>query len=318
MDFIEFHKIISRTKINHWRNVIPRTLEDFKHGDLAKWLRVFEHLPDCDPGLIDLAANRIKIGHSSDLGSITQEELKETLLTLHPWRKGPYDFFGINIDTEWRSDMKWKRLKNHIHPLTDRMILDVGCGNGYHCMRMAGEKAKLVVGVDPFLLFVLQFLIFKRYLTQYPVFVLPVGIEQLPKNQPFFDTVFSMGVFYHRKSPFEHLQDLRALLKNKGELVLETLIIEGGENEVLVPPGRYAKMRNVWFLPTEKTMLQWLKRAGFKKGRMIDATVTTTREQRRTDWMTFESLENFLNPTDSTKTVENLPAPKRAVFLAQK
>jgi tRNA (mo5U34)-methyltransferase len=198
------------------------------------------------------------------------------------------------------------------------MILDVGCGNGYHCMRMAGEGAKLVVGIDPYILFVVQFMIFKKYLQHYPVFVLPVGIETLPKNQPFFDTVFSMGVFYHRKSPFDHLQELKALLKNGGELVLETLVIEGGNGSILVPPGRYAKMRNVWFLPSPDTMLDWLTRVGFKNPKVVDITKTSIDEQCKTDWMTFESLSDFLNPKDYTKTVENLPAPSRAIFIAEK
>ena len=318
MDFLEFHKLISRTKINHWREHIPRSFQNLNHGDLDKWLAALEHLPDIKPNHISLKSDAIEIGKSEELRNITSVSLKKNLKTLQPWRKGPYNFFGVNINTEWRSDWKWNRLKDHIAPLKDRFVLDVGCGNGYHCLRMAGEEARMVVGIDPFILFVVQFMVFKKYLSNIPVFVLPVGIEDIPKNRPFFHTVFSMGVFYHRKSPFDHLQELRALLRHGGELVLETLVIDGNENEVLVPSGRYGKMRNVWFLPSPDTMIHWLRRAGFKNARMVDLTQTTTKEQRKTDWMTFESLADYLDPKDYNKTIEGYPAPKRAIFLAEK
>lgn len=318
MDFVEFHKIISRTKIKHWRDVLPENLGEMNHGDLDNWLPVLNQLPDVHTKNINLNTDFIQIGSEPELKTIQKPELITHLKKLHPWRKGPYNFFSIKINTEWRSDMKWNRLINHIKPLQGRKILDVGCGNGYHCLRMAGAGAKLVIGIDPYILFVIQFMVFKKYLKDYPVFVLPVGIETLPKNRPYFDTVFSMGVLYHRKSPFEHLMDLRALLNDGGQLVIETLVVEGGENTVLVPPDRYGKMRNVWFLPSPDTMLQWLQRAGFKNPRLIDVTQTTTAEQRKTDWMTFESLSDYLNPDDSGKTIENLPAPTRAIFTAEK
>jgi tRNA (mo5U34)-methyltransferase len=318
MGFVEFHKIISRTKIKHWRDVLPENLGEMNHGDLDNWLPVLNQLPDVHTKNINLNTDFIQIGSEPELKTIQKPELITHLKKLHPWRKGPYNFFSIKINTEWRSDMKWNRLINHIKPLQGRKILDVGCGNGYHCLRMAGAGGKLVIGIDPYILFVIQFMVFKKYLKDYPVFVLPVGIETLPKNRPYFDTVFSMGVFYHRKSPFEHLMDLRALLNDGGQLVIETLVVEGGENTVLVPPDRYGKMRNVWFLPSPDTMLQWLQRAGFKNPRLIDVTQTTTAEQHKTDWMTFESLSDYLNPDDSGKTIENLPAPTRAIFTAEK
>ena len=56
-----------------------------------------------------------------------------------------------------------------------------------------------------------------------------------------------MGVLYHRRSPIDHLLELKGCLQTGGELVLETLVIDGGLGEVLVPENRYAKMRNVWF-----------------------------------------------------------------------
>ena len=126
-----------------------------------------------------------------------------------------------------------------------------------------------------------------------------------------------MGVLYHRRSPMDHLRELKATLRPGGQLVLETLIIEGGLGECLVPEGRYAMMNNVWFLPSATTLISWLKKCGFVNPRVVDITKTTLEEQRTTDWMTFHSLSDFLDPNDDTKTVEGHPAPLRGVFLAE-
>jgi tRNA (mo5U34)-methyltransferase len=147
--------------------------------------------------------------------------------------------------------------------------------------------------------------------------VLPLTMEQLPANGRCFDTVFSMGVLYHRRSPFDHLFDLKAALRNGGELVLETLIIPQTFGQVLVPRDRYAKMRNVWFIPNLDELLHWLTRAGFQNPQVLDVTQTSLSEQRATPWMTFESLQDFLDPDDPSKTIEGYPAPLRACIRAE-
>jgi tRNA (mo5U34)-methyltransferase len=224
---------------------------------------------------------------------------------------------GVEIDTEWRSDWKWDRLRKEITSLKDRTVLDIGCGNGYYLWRMLGEGAKLAVGVDPFLLFVMQFWATKHFTpNNLPAWVLPMGWEDLPPELPYFDTVFSMGVLYHRRIPHQFLEQLQNYAKPGGELVLETLVIEGGEGDVLVPEGRYAKMRNVWYIPSVPTLEAALRNAGWQNVRCIDVTTTTNEEQRSTEWMTFESLKDFLDPNDHSKTIEGYPAPRRAILLA--
>ena len=94
-------------------------------------------------------------------------------------------------------------------------------------------------------------------------------------------------------------------------------MIDGKKGEVLVPERRYSKMNNVWFLPSCLTLESWLKRSGLKNIRLIDINQTSTEEQRRTEWMVFESLADFLDPKDNNKTIEGYPAPKRAIFLAE-
>jgi tRNA (mo5U34)-methyltransferase len=181
---------------------------------------------------------------------------------------------------------------------------------------MAGAGAARVIGIDPSPRFVVQFYMLKHFIGPRPVDVLPVGIEALPANLRAFDTTFSMGVFYHRRSPMDHLRELRATLRPGGQLVLETLVIDGPAGAVLVPEGRYAMMNNVWFIPSCDTLLGWLRKCGFINPRVVDCTRTTTAEQRATPWMTFQSLPDFLDPADPTKTAEGHPAPLRAVFVA--
>jgi tRNA (mo5U34)-methyltransferase len=235
---------------------------------------------------------------------------------MHPWRKGPFDIFGVHIDTEWHSDWKWSRIKNHIAPLDGRMILDVGCGSGYHIWRMLGAGADLVIGIDPTPLFSLHFATVKRYQPDANAFILPVGIDDMPAGMACFDSIFSMGILYHRRSPLDHLIQLKELLRPGGELVLETLVIEGDRESCLIPDGRYAKMRNVWFVPSVKMLEIWLKRAGFTNIRCVDVNMTTIEEQRSTEWMEFESLPDFLDPNDHSRTVEGHPAPRRATMIA--
>ncbi|MEO1879135.1 MAG: tRNA 5-methoxyuridine(34)/uridine 5-oxyacetic acid(34) synthase CmoB, partial [Methylococcales bacterium] len=295
---------------------LERAFEPSKNGNSVKWLDNIANLPEIKPSLLDLNAGQVKIGQSSDIDKNTQDGLLQQLKAFHPWRKGPFDIFGIHIDTEWRSDWKWNRLIPHIAPLSNRLVLDVGCGNGYHCWRMLGAGARMVVGVDPLLLNVLQFQVIRSLYGEAAVYVLPMGLEQIPPQLNAFDTVFSMGVLYHRRSPIDHLLALKDCLRPAGELVLETLVIEGRQGEVLLPEGRYAKMRNVWFLPSCETLISWMQRCGFKNCRVIDVNTTTTDEQRTTDWMQFHSLQEFLDPQDPRLTCEGLPAPKRAIIIA--
>jgi tRNA (mo5U34)-methyltransferase len=224
----------------------------------------------------------------------------------------------VYIDAEWRSDLKWDRLKESIAPLEGRAVLDVGCGNGYYALRMRGMGAKLVIGVEPTLLYLMQFLAVCHFMKDEPVHVLPVRLHELPGNSNAFDTTFSMGVLYHQRSPEKHLQDLRASLRPGGELVLETLILPGSKDFARRPTARYARMRNVWLLPTWPVLESWLESSGFDNVRLIDISRTRPEEQRSTEWMPFESLAEALDPADRARTVEGWPAPHRAVVICNK
>ncbi len=298
--------------------VVPVDLAaSIKHGDFPRWLAALQALPELQPAVVELI-DRVRIGDSAQLTDTQRENLHTALMGLHPWRKGPLDLFGVTIDTEWRSDWKWDRIAAQIADLQGRTVLDVGCGNGYHCWRMAGAGAAFVLGIDPHILYNMQYWAVRHFVPEPPVHVLPLALEELPDGLQAFDTVFSMGVLYHRRSPFDHLQSLHNCLRPGGELVLETLVIDGADGLTLVPPGRYARMPNVWFLPTCNTLASWLVKVGYTDVRLLDATVTTTAEQHSSPWMTFESLPEALDPQDPSRTIEGHPAPKRAVLVARK
>jgi tRNA (mo5U34)-methyltransferase len=319
-DYQTLYDALLEANAEAWVELLPaHTTQAFdaaQHGDLIRWQALIQQQPELIPSQRLLDSDTVQIGCADDVSVDEKNQLEHCLRALHPWRKGPYQLFGIDIDTEWRSDWKWNRLKQHLAPLEHRLVLDVGCGNGYHGWRMLGAGAKRVVGIDPTLLSVMQFQLTKKLYGDAPIDVLPLGIEDVPSNLHAFDTVFSMGVLYHRRSPIDHLLELKGCLQQGGELVLETLVIEGGLGDVLVPEHRYAKMRNVWFLPSCATLMSWMKRCGFKNVRLVDVTVTSIEEQRSTEWMHFHSLQDFLHPDTPQLTCEGLPAPRRAIFIA--
>lgn len=314
LDFIKTHD-----SLNRWSETlasdIASGLDTQRFGDLGHWLEAIQQLPAIEPQKVVLD-ECVSVSGSAEQDALAA--VRRGLQALIPWRKGPYSIHGIEIDTEWRSDWKWQRIRQQIAPLQRRLVLDVGCGNGYHAWRMLGDGARRVIGIDPSPRFVVQFQAIKHFLGRHhPIDVLPLGIEQMPDELGAFDSTFSMGVFYHRRSPMDHLRELKATLRPGGQLVLETLIIDGKEGDVLVPEGRYAMMRNVWFLPSVPTMLSWMRKCGWQNPRVVDICPTTFAEQRSTPWMQFHSLDKFLDPDNPQRTIEGHPAPVRAVFLAE-
>ena len=318
LDFTPFYAQLASNKLHRWLETLPAQLaawsQDALHGDFKQWQKVLSNLPKTQSSSIELT-DQVSFGKADELSSGAKQQLEVLLKQLMPWRKGPFTLHGLHIDTEWRSDFKWDRVLPHIAPLHNRFVLDVGCGSGYHLWRMRGEGAEFVVGIDPSQLFYAQFQAIKHFNPDPGVNLLPIGIDDMPVLKQ-FDTVFSMGVLYHRRSPLDFLQQLKNQLRPGGELILETLVVEGDENTVLVPGERYAKMRNVWFIPSVAALTHWLQRLGFSNVRLADLNHTSLAEQRKTEWMENESLIDFLDATDHSKTIEGYPAPLRAVIIA--
>lgn len=290
----------------HWRSLglddwiepiaslVRQRLSTASHGDFERWRSVIDSLPGIEK---------------------EPKALRDALLTLAPWRKGPFEIGGLTIDSEWRSDLKWERLTDAV-ALHGKDILDVGCGNGYYALRMHADGAASVSGIDPTLLYVMQFLAINHFVRADSVFVLPLRLHELPGAARRFDVTFSMGVLYHQRSPVDHLRELRQSLRPGGQLLLETLFLPGDDPSARTPPDRYARMKNVWLLPTIAELTVWLRRVGYRDIEIVDAAITTTDEQRATPWMSFESLADALDPNDARLTVEGWPAPRRVVLTA--
>lgn len=291
-------------EIEHCLTMRPR------HGDQPRWAAALEALPAAETGW--RIEDGVLIAGSPAADSAA---LAETLKELIPWRKGPLNLGGVAIDTEWRSDWKWDRVAPHVD-LVGKRVLDIGAGNGYFGWRMLASGARQVVGCDPTLRFWYQYKAIEHFAGLAAHLLLPLKFEELPVAGD-FDVVFSMGVLYHRRDPAEHLARITRHLRPGGSAVIETLIIPGDTDEELVPEDRYANMRNVHGLPTQRRLLRWLAEAGFSDRRIVDITATTTDEQRTTEWMPFHSLANALTK-DRKRTIEGFSAPVRVVMIASR
>lgn len=283
------------------------------HGDLPRWLAALERLPDIRPDEVSLGS--VVGARATGVASASRELLEAALRELIPWRKGPFHLFGIDIDSEWRSDLKWSRIAPHVD-LDGYRVLDVGSGNGYYGWRILQAGARSVVGIDPSLLCTLQHAAVAYYVDRGRArnIVLPTALEDFPRTEP-FDAIFDMGVVYHRRDPAAHVQALAGRAHDGTVLVVECLVVDQGP---LKPRDRYARMRNVWIVPDVAMLRGWLAEAGFEDARVVDVSTTTMEEQRTTAWMPYESLASALDPGDPGMTVEGYPAPKRAVMIARR
>jgi tRNA (mo5U34)-methyltransferase len=298
-----------------WQQTLAQAFHPTAHGRVSEWSGLLDRLPSLKATevLYDAA---VRVQAKPLPAAAELDTLRKLLLEFKPWRKGPFDIHGLYIDSEWRSDLKWDRVRNHIAPLHGRLVLDAGCGNGYHLWRMHDAGARAAIGLDPVLAYVAQYCAVRHFIPAPAVYVLPLALESVAEDMHAFDTVFSMGVLYHQRAPLEHLRRLKQCLRAGGELIVESLVVDGGADTVLSPQERYARMKNVRFIPSCLALESWLRQSGFDNIRLVDVTITTPAEQRATPWSGEASLQDFLDPNDPRKTIEGYPAPKRAIFLA--
>lgn len=321
MEYLKQH--IHHLKLDHCRDDILSLIRRLQtrlamdYGNEKKWRDLFEKLPDITASTVDVTRDMVSVGSDEDTDARMIDAIYRVLIDMSPWRKGPFNIFGIQVDSEWASNIKWNRLKDRIAPLKDRRVLDIGCSSGYYMFKMLEHDPKMVLGIDPQILFYYQYKSLQKYVRSDRLYYLPIGLEDMPAFGRYFDTVFYMGVIYHRRSPVDSLNDIRLSMKPGGELILETLIIEDDSPMALFPEDRYAKMRNVFFIPSIPCLEAWLKRARFTDITCIDISKTTLTEQRKTPWIKTESLNDFLDPDDPSKTVEGYPAPVRAIVTAR-
>jgi len=315
-DLVIFFDDFSLKKISKKCLEISNQSYQVNNGNIPKWSQAIDIIDSLPKGKLSLKQPYININHDS----IDSESLLNALQKLTPWRKGPFKINDLTLESEWDGNMKWQRITKYIKPLINKRVLDVGAGNGYFTLRMAMKGAKRALGIEPFLLFNYQFRAIKSMIeSPLNALLLPIRLEDIPKIA-IFDTVFSMGVLYHQRDHMAHLSQLREMMAPDAELVLETLVVESPDDFILVPKGRYANMRNVYSIPSIKTLKSWLKDVNFNNIRVVDVSKTTTAEQRKTPWIgeNAASLEDFLDPLDGSLTIEGYPAPTRAIVICER
>lgn len=257
----------------------------------------------------------VTIGSEQEVSRDEQKKIEENLRAFMPWRKGPFNVFGVEIDSEWRSEKKWQRLLPRLPDLKGKVIADIGCSNGYYMFKMAPHAPKLVLGLEPSVQHYYCFTALNSMAGFGNIFIDLLGVEHITLFPDTFDVIFLMGVIYHRASPIEALRDIHRALKPGGTLLLESQAIPGNEPYALFPEKTYAKVPGTYFVPTGECLKNWMTRAGFNNAELFFSHPMSSEEQRKTDWMVFESYSDFVDPEDNSRTIEGYPSPHR-VFLA--
>ena len=245
-----------------------------------------------------------------------EEQILETAKLMKPWRKGPFRISQTLIDSEWQSFIKYNLLEPHFD-LRGKVVGDIGCNNAYYLFRMQSQNPKKLVGFDPSAITYSQFQFIDHFVQSDIVYEL-LGVEHVEFYEHKFDLLFCLGVLYHRSDPVMMLKSLYKGLNKGGELILDTFMIDGDEEICLTPRDRYSKIPNVYFIPTVNALKNWCIRAGFESVEVLEIKKTELHEQRKTAWIDSQSLDDFLDPEDDTRTIEGYPAPQRVYIKAAK
>lgn len=266
---------------------------------------------------VDVSGDIVIIGRKEEITEKDREKVLRALRAFMPWRKGPFNVFGIDINAEWRSERKWNRVLPNLPDLKDKIVADIGCNNGYYMFRMAHHKPRCVMGFDPYLQHYFTFKTLNNFAGIDILKMELLGVEQIGLFENVFDVVFLMGIIYHRASPVDVLKDIKKAMRPGGSIIVESQAIPGDDPVALFPEKRYAKVPGTYFVPTAACLKNWMVRTGFKNVKIFCSHPMNSLEQRRTDWMQYESFEDFIDPEDKSRTVEGYPAPIRVFLRAE-
>ena len=283
-----------------------------------KYRTPFETISHIRAVACDFNHDVVHIGRKSEISAHDHTLVEKILREFMPWRKGPFNIFDIAIDSEWRSERKWNRILPNLPDLENKIIADIGCNNGYYMFRMVPHKPKFVLGFEPYVHHYYTFHTLNSFAGQDNLRVELLGIEHLPLFPDCFDVLFCLGILYHRPSPIDSLRDIFTALKPGGSVIIESQVIPGEDSMALFPEKTYAKVPGTWFVPTPSCLHNWMKRCGFQRIQQFYQHPMSNREQRKTEWMRFESYDDFIDPQDPAKTIEGYPSPWRVFFKATK
>lgn len=283
-----------------------------------QYYEALQTIADIQSDFFDFSNAVIKVGRADELSLDQKQEFNNSLQAFCPWKKGPFELFGVTIDAEWRSDWKWQRILPHISSLKNRKVADIGCNNGYFMFRMAAQQPELVIGFEPYTKHFWNFQLIQNIVRQKMLAFELLGVEHIHYYPQFFDTIFCLGILYHHTDPIGLLRKMREALAPKGEIIIDCQGIPGDLPVALTPQKRYAQARGIWFLPTQSCLENWIARAGFSDINCFFAEPLSVQEQRRTTWANIDSLAEFLHPNDRSLTIEGYPAPWRYYAIARR
>ncbi len=287
-------------------------------GKSSTYWKLLQNQPDLRAERVLLNSPVIDIGSGEQINPSLSQMIESQLRIFSPWRKGPFSVFDIFIDAEWRSDWKWQRIEPYLMPLAGKKICDVGCNNGYYMFRMAAFQPEIIIGLEPIARYWFNFQYLQKFAAVPNLHLQLMGFEQLDFYPEFFDTILLMGILYHHQDPLHILRLAHNALKPGGQIIVDSMTVPGQGPWALFPGKRYAKAPGVWYLPTADCLASWLHRTHFTNLVPIYDGELSCDEQRQTDWSAEESLIDFLDPLNSTLTVEGFPRPRRTYFSAHK
>lgn len=276
-----------------------------------------EAVPELNLSDNDYSQSAVRFGKKDDLSDQERKHLREKLFDLKPWRKGPYNIAGIEIDTEWRSDWKWDRVLEVLNPLEGKKVCDIGANSGYHMYRMLDQNPEMVLGIDPTIRYYNQFQALQKISAPNQLHFEGFGLEKLHLYPKFFDTMFCMGILYHHSDPVGILKDMYRSMAVDGQLIVECQGIPGDMPVALFPEKMYAKVRGTYFLPTPPCLVNWMKKALFEDVKIFYVHDMGSEEQRTTEWCPHESFSDFVDE-ETGLTIEGYPAPVRIYAVARR
>ncbi|MBA3016169.1 MAG: tRNA 5-methoxyuridine(34)/uridine 5-oxyacetic acid(34) synthase CmoB [Proteobacteria bacterium] len=315
-DYLSFMPTADHAAVKKLRAKLNERFWQDKKGFL-RFRQPFDSVSNITAQSVDFLHDVVCIGAEGDLGHEDLRRVDAAMRAFMPWRKGPFEVFGITIDAEWRSDRKWGRVLSALPDLDGKVVADIGCNNGYYMFRMAAKRPAVVLGFEPSVQHYFAFKTLNSLADQKNLYIEPFGVENIGLFPACFDLVFLMGIIYHRISPVEMLKEIKQSIKPGGTLIVESQAIPGELPVALFPEKTYAKVPGTYFVPTSSCLVNWLLRAGFVDVEVFAEHPMGPEEQRRTDWMTFESFSDFVDPENSHLTIEGYPAPWRVYVKAR-
>ena len=315
-DYLDFMPDAHTEEIGKLRAEKAKLLTSDKKGVLV-YRKLLESVRHLRADHLDFEGDVVQIGKAEELQSSELARVEKVLRSLMPWRKGPFSIFGIDVEAEWRSNRKWRRVLPALPDLEGKIIADIGASNGYYMFRMARHNPALVLGFEPYLHHYFTFRLLNGFAGVDNLQMEPLGVEQISLFEKSFDIIFLMGIIYHRSSPVDMLRDIKKAMKPGATLIVESQAIPGKEPVALFPEKRYAKVPGTYFVPTATCLRNWLTRVGFQEVEIFFEHRMNRSEQRKTDWMAFESYTDFIDPDNPELTVEGYPAPIRVYLKAQ-